>query len=218
MIGILFDLDGTLVDSSRGILDSLHCMLDAMQVPSPDDQVLRRWIGPPLQVCAEQLAGCATAAEVDRAVQVYRNRYREVGVFQTELFPGIRELLEGLAARGDVLLGVATSKPTDFAAQILEQHNLHNLLPVLCGADWAGKLSKADLIAQAISQLRATPDQSVMIGDRHYDISGGQQHELATIGVTYGFGARDELEEAGADIVCDSVEQLGTALSNFLGD
>lgn len=216
MIGILFDLDGTLVDSSQGILDSLHHMLRVMEAPVRDDAELRRWIGPPLQVCAEHLTGRSSAADIETAVQAYRRRYREFGVFQTKLFPGIRELLESLSHRSNVRLGVATSKPTDFAAQILEQHDIHTLLPVLRGADWEGKLSKADLIAEAAAQLGATPELSVMIGDRCFDIEGGQKHGLATVGVTYGFGDQDELEDAGADMICDTVEELSRALTNFL--
>ncbi|MCA9173096.1 MAG: HAD hydrolase-like protein [Planctomycetales bacterium] len=215
MIAILFDLDGTLVDSSIGILDSLRHMLAAMEAPDRPDAELRSWIGPPLQVCARQLAGCESEQQVDRAVHAYRARYREHGVHLSTPFPGIVELLGELAGRGDVRMGVATSKPTDFARQIVEQHELHRWLPVLHGADWEGQLTKADLIAAALGELSC--DEAVMIGDRRFDIEGAHQHDISAVGVTYGFGTRDELEQAGADVVCDDVPGLALALRNFLG-
>ena len=111
---------------------------------------------------------------------------------------------------------MATSKPAEFARHVLQQHQLH-WLPAVRGADLDGQLTKADLIAAALDDLGADASRSVMVGDRRFDIEGGQQHDLATIGVTYGFGDRAELEQAGADMICDSVEELGAALRNFLG-
>ena len=216
MITILFDLDGTLVDSSEGILDSLRHMLAAMSCPDRSDEELRSWIGPPLQQCAAGLAGAQTDEEVQAAVDAYRARYRTLGVRQTTPFSGIPELLNDLHETGKVTLGVATSKPTDFALQIIHQHGLDAWLPVLCGADWEGRLSKADLVLQALQQLGGEAEQAVMIGDRHYDIHGAHEHGLSAVGVSYGFGEEEELESAGADIVCASVPELRRALFHFL--
>lgn len=216
MITMLFDLDGTLVDSSEGILDSLRHMLAATASRDRPDAELRSWIGPPLQQCAAGLAGASTPDEVQTAVDAYRARYRAHGVRQTRPFPGIPDLLAQLQGTGRVTMGVATSKPTEFARQIIKQHGLDVWLPVLHGADWEGKLTKSDLVLAALRELGGVVDRAVMIGDRHYDVNGAHEHGLSAVGVGYGFGTADELESAGADIVCNSVAELRDALFHFI--
>jgi phosphoglycolate phosphatase len=214
MRAVLFDLDGTLVDSSIGILDSMRFAMQELGIEPPPEEQLRHWIGPPLQQATSALLGTDDPQAIQRAVQIYRRRYREWGVRQAQLFPGVAELLEHLAQRG-LPLGVATSKPTEFARQILAHQGVDRHFQTVCGADWEGRLTKADLIGQALQALQAVAAESVMVGDRVFDVLGAHQHDMATVAVTYGFGRPQELEQAGADHICHSVQELRDSLEAF---
>lgn len=209
---VLFDLDGTLTDSSEGILNSVRYMLEKKGLEIPDEATLHSFIGPPLTDTLMQLYG-VSESEAQAAVEIYREYYGEEGIKQLSVYSGIEELLAELST--DYCLAVATSKPEVFAEQVIENTGLAKYFTGVFGADLAGERSKkADVIAHALNQLDKAP--TVMIGDRKFDILGAKANHLQSIGVLYGFGDRQELAEAGADKIVENVAELPAVIKDLL--
>lgn len=205
---VLFDLDGTLTDSSEGILNSVRYMLEKKGLPIPDAETLHSFIGPPLTDTLHELYGL-TEDEGNAAVKVYREYYGEEGIKQLSVYSGIEEVLAKLEK--EYCLAVATSKPEFYAKQILETTGLARYFSGVYGADLSGKRSKkTDVIAYALDQLEGT--SAVMVGDRKFDILGAKANFLRSIGVLYGFGDQQEMIEAEADIIITAVDELPDAV------
>lgn len=201
---VLFDLDGTLTDSSEGILNSVRYMLEKTGLAIPDEATLHSFIGPPLADTLGELYGLS-AEEANEAVQIYREYYGDQGINQLTVYAGIEKVLVELAA--NYTLSIATSKPEFYAKQIIENLGLSNYFSGIFGADLAGERSnKTDVIVYALAQLEETT--AVMIGDRKFDIFGAKANQLKSIGVLYGFGDRQEMLEAEADFIVATVEEL----------
>lgn len=205
---VLFDLDGTLTDSSEGILNSVRYMLEKKELAIPDEATLESFIGPPLTDTLKQLYDLSEE-DANDAVEVYREYYGEQGIKQLAVYAGIEEVLDELAV--EYCLAVATSKPEFYAKQIIESTGLSKYFSGIFGADLAGERSnKTDVIAYALAQLEETT--AVMIGDRKFDILGAKANQLKSIGVLYGFGDRQEMLEAEADFIVATVEELPAAI------
>ncbi len=209
---LLFDLDGTLTDSEEGIVKCVRHSLKALDIEENDAAVLRSFIGPPLTVSYKQIYGF-TEEQSTIAIDIFHERFDAVGKFENRPYDGIHELLEQLKNAGFRLM-LATSKPEHFARQIMAHFALENYFDVICGADeMNGRSEKHDVIQEI---LRAHPhlnrDNAIMIGDRKYDVEGAAFCGLDCVGVTYGFGGRDELIAAGAKYIVDTVTQLGVLL------
>ena len=196
---VLFDLDGTLTDSSEGIINSVCYMLKKKGLAIPDEATLHSFIGPPLTDTLKQLYDLKEA-EADKAVQIYREYYAEQGIKQLSVYDGIEEVLASLAP--DYYLAIATSKPEFYAEQIIANTGLSKYFSGIFGADLAGiRSNKTDVIAYA-----------VMIGDRKFDIIGAKANQIKSIGVLYGFGERNEMIEAQADRIVATVDELSVAI------
>lgn len=205
---VLFDLDGTLTDSSEGILNSVRYMLEKKGLPIPDGETLNSFIGPPLTDTLQELYGL-TEDEGNAAVKVYREYYGEEGIKQLSVYSGIEEVLAKLV--NEYCLAVATSKPEFYAKQIIENTGLSKYFSGIFGADLSGKRSKkTDVIAYALDQLEGT--SAVMVGDRKFDILGAKANFLRSIGVLYGFGDQQEMIEVEADIIIAAVDELPDAV------
>lgn len=204
----LFDLDGTLTDPEVGILRSLGYALEAAGRPVDGDlRTLRHLIGPPLVDGFASLG--LDAAEVDVAITAYRERYAEVGLFENALIPGIDVMLAELAQHG-MVMAVATSKPEPFAHTIVEHFGISEFFVVVAGASLDNRRRhKDEVILHALEHL-SLPDPSsvVMIGDREHDVFGAAEHGVATIGVLWGYGSREELTSAGAKAIVETVDEL----------
>ncbi|EOH71490.1 HAD family hydrolase [Enterococcus malodoratus] len=211
---ILFDLDGTLTDSSEGILNSVRYMLEKKALEVPDLATLHTFIGPPLDETLNHLYGL-NKDESQKAVEIYREYYAEKGIKQLAVYPGIEEILEALSA--DYVLAIATSKPEFYAKKILADVNLSSYFTGIFGADLAGERSKkTDVIAYALEQLEG--DSAVMIGDRKFDIIGAKENHLKSIGVLYGFGDLQEMTDAEADKIAATVEEIPAAVNRVFSD
>lgn len=208
---ILFDLDGTLTNSSEGILNSIRYMMEKLELEIPDEATLYSFIGPPLTESLQQLYGM-TPAEATAAVNVYREYYGENGLEQLSLYPGIEAMLDKL--RSNYYLAIATSKPEPFAKRIIEAKGLSKYFIGIFGAELVGERSKkADVIAYALEKLGTS--SAVMVGDRKYDILGAKANYLPSIGVLYGFGDRSELLEAGANQIVATPAELLEAINEL---
>ncbi|HEL1590063.1 TPA: HAD family hydrolase [Streptococcus suis] len=196
---ILFDLDGTLTDSGQGILNSVAYALEKMGIEEPDTANLNRFIGPPLYESFSRFYQL-NPEDTQSAVDTFRVYFKEKGMFENQLYPGIIPLLEELRTAGKTLV-IATSKPEIFAKQILEHFGIAHYFDIIAGASLdSSRISKADVIGYAINQLEAFPKHAVMIGDREHDIEGARMHQLPAIGVLYGYGNKQEFEKAGATL------------------
>ena len=205
---ILFDLDGTLTDPGEGITNSVAYALRKLgQTPPPRTQ-LEAYIGPPLVDSFEKLA-CLDRPTAELAVKYYREYFADTGIFENEIYPGIHEMLEQLKQAGAVLC-LATSKPTVFARKILEHFDLTKYFDQVVGSELDGRrIKKGDVISYALELLGITDkDSAVMIGDREHDTIGASENGVFSVGVTYGYGSRQELEGSGAGHVVESVSQL----------
>ncbi|HEL2736117.1 TPA: HAD family hydrolase [Streptococcus suis] len=208
---ILFDLDGTLTDSGQGILNSVAYALEKMGIEEPDTANLNRFIGPPLYESFSRFYQLSPE-DTQSAVDAFRIYFKEKGMFENQLYPGIIPLLEELRTAGKTLV-IATSKPEIFAKQILEHFGIAHYFDVIAGASLdSSRISKADVIGYAINQLEAFPNNAVMIGDREHDIEGAHRHQLPAIGVLYGYGSKQEFEKAGATMIVETVQDLKRVL------
>ena len=209
---VLFDLDGTLTDPAAGITASLAHALERVGRPVDDPAALRRFIGPPLLETFAELG--VPQADLERAVAAYRDRYRGGAMFDNVLVDGMADLLARLRGRGTVL-AVATSKPTPFAADILAFFGIAGSFDVIGGATLDGRRShKADVVAHTLAELDdPDPATVVMIGDREHDVFGAAEHDVACIGVLWGYGSARELTDAGAAALCDTVDALTDLLA-----
>ena len=203
----LSDLDGTVADNGEGILKSAQYALDSFGIHNEPEEKLRQFVGPPLDQSFRELYSFSQEQAL-QAVAKYRERYSVQGVYENQLYPGIRELLETLEGRGKRCL--ATSKPEVFARKILEMQGVLPLFDVVVGAQLDGtRTDKGEVIRAVLEQLGDPPlDQVVMIGDRKHDILGAKAVGLESIGVEYGFAPPGELQAAGADWIVPTVEAL----------
>lgn len=211
---ILFDLDGTLTDSGNGIINSVIYALNRFGINENDRNALKKFIGPPLITSFCEFYGFDRQKAVE-AVKYYREYYREKGIFENLVYGGIPETLAKLKANGKKLI-LATSKPEMFAVKILEHFNLSRYFDFTAGAaSDESRSEKTDVIAYVLSALKIDKLKSViMVGDRNYDILGAKQNGIASLGVLYGYGSREELEAAGADFIAESVLQMQAFLAD----
>lgn len=212
---ILFDLDGTLTDNSEGIIKSARFALDKLGFPHEPDSVLRRFIGPPLHLSFMEFYGFSEEQAFE-AVDLYRVRYREKGVYENCLFPGMREMLQRLKDSGAKLC-VATSKPIVFTEMILKQHGVYELFTHVVGANLDGSMTdKTEVIREVLRRIGETGGPVVMVGDRSFDIIGAKNCDLDSVGVYFGFADPGELEETGATYIANTVSELEEILMSML--
>ena len=202
----LFDLDGTLTDPKTGITRSVQYALDKLRRPVPEANELTWMIGPPLIAGFTELLGGAD--EVQDAVRLYRERYGTIGLFENEVYAGIPALLKNLREK-DVRLYVATSKLQVFARRILDHFELSRFFIEIYGSDLDNRnADKRDLIRHILEQECLDPAGAIMIGDRKHDANGAKANGLASIGVTWGYGSRQELLDAGVACLVDAPQDL----------
>ncbi len=214
MAVVLFDLDGTLTDPKEGITKSVRHGLARVGVDAPDLDALVAYIGPPLQDSLMSIGGLSEA-DAAEALIGYREYFADRGLFENVPYDGAADLLAGLTADG-WRLAVATSKPTVFAERILDHFGLREPFEVVAGAELDGsRRHKHDIIVHALDQLGCSSDGCVMIGDREHDVLGARRAGMASIGVLWGYGTREELEAAGADRVVATFSQLARTLASI---
>ena len=195
----LFDLDGTLTDPGIGITNSVMYALKKFGISVSDRSELYSFIGPPLGESFRKQYGFSEE-QSRQAVEYYREYFRAGGIFENTVYDGIPELLKKLKQKG-VVVSLATSKPYEFAVQILKHFDLYQYFDYFGAADMDGTVSKKeDVIARLLKQFGDTASSSIlMIGDRAQDIAGARANRLPSAGVLWGYGSMEELRSAGAD-------------------
>lgn len=205
---ILFDLDGTLTDPAEGITKSVAYALEAFGICVEDRARLYPFIGPPLSESFRDFYGFSPE-QAQQAIAKYREYFAEQGIFENVPYPGVHQALAALKAGGKRLL-VATSKPTVYARRILEHFDLLPYFDFVGGSDMEGKRGKkGQVIACTLGEAGVTdPGQAWMVGDRMHDVLGARENGLECAGVLYGYGSREELQQAGAALLLETVEDL----------
>ncbi len=209
----LFDLDGTLVDSSPGIHASIRVAAAELGLPEPTPDQLTAMVGPPLADGFAAVLG-VPGAEVDRAVLAYRAHHTAGAMFDASVHPGVADLLAGLHDRGE-LLAVTTSKPAEFARRILDHVGLLAVFDSVQGATLDGRVRhKHQVVGLALAEHPAGT-QPVLVGDRAQDVVGARVHGLPCIGVGWGPARPGELAQAGAALVVGSPADVPAALDRL---
>ena len=204
---VLFDLDGTLIDSEAGILGAMRHAFSRMGVAAPEAAILRSWIGPPLRATFPSVLG-DDPDRIEQAVGHYRERFDAIGWSEHTVYPGMADVVAAIAARGDPL-AIVTTKVRTQAERIVAHLPFGGLFERVYGPQPGSHASeKTAMIAQALADFGAAPEDTVMIGDRRFDIDGAKANAVRAIGVTWGFGSREELAEAGADVIVETPDAL----------
>ena len=205
---ILFDLDGTIVDSAPGITATLAYTFEQLGLPIPTPAELVAYVGPPILDSFRDLAHF-TPEQSQRALDIYRSQYLKTGVFDATVYPGLAELLRKIHESG-IPLSLATSKPETPATLILEHYDLLKYFDVITGAsDDEVRSAKADVVEEALKRLKdhgADLARPIMVGDRHHDVTGAAAHGVPTIFVRWGYGS--PAEEVGTVGVADDASEL----------
>ena len=188
---VLFDVDGTLIHSRPGIENSFAYAFAEMGL-DPAQIDLSRYLGPPLRWSFGQ--PFSDEADIERAVEIYRDRYARLGMHECSLFPGVRQLLERLRAAG-VRLATATSKPREVVLPILEEQDILRYFDLVGGASMDKSVdTKTAVIRQDLTDPNFSTGRVLMVGDRRDDMQGAADCGLPAAAVLYGYGSREELE------------------------
>ncbi|MDT4954516.1 MAG: phosphoglycolate phosphatase [Acidobacteriota bacterium] len=209
---VLFDLDGTLTDPVEGITRSLQYALCELGVACPAPAELHIYIGPPIRDALAILLKTTDQSLVEEALRLYRVRFSETGIYENEVYDGVPEMLADLRASSHRLF-VATAKPLVFTEKIMKHFRLSNYFEGIYGSELNGKLdNKVELIRHILKNAELSPGETLMVGDRMYDIRGARENGCMSLGVIYGYGSEEELKSAGADLICDSPQEIATRL------
>jgi phosphoglycolate phosphatase len=215
---VFFDLDGTLVDTREGIFKSLIHVLESYDIEIPPDEDLIRQIGPPLHEAFSELLDTSDEDEISLAIDIYRRRYSSRGLYQSSPYPGIEELLRKVRENG-LTAFVLTAKMEAYAKKILDHYGLSQYFVRIYGSRPDGSLeNKSELISYVLEKEKISPADAVMIGDREYDITGAKDNGFPAVAVTYGYGSREEIAEAGPARTCDDTTSLYDAIISLNGD
>ncbi len=209
---ILFDLDGTITDSGEGIINSLKYTLKAYGISNYDEKALYKFLGPPLIESFMEILRF-DELKAQEAVDKYREYFRDFGIFENRMYKGIESLLKSLATDERKII-LATSKAEVFAVRILEHFNISDYFWAVAGSELNGtRTKKSEVIRYALDKAGIGElNSAVMIGDRKHDILGAKEIGIDSIGVLYGYGNYEELKNAGASIIVETVEDLHKAL------
>lgn len=209
---VIFDFDGTVADTGRGVKNAIKHALNTYNIPVGDEAGLDYFIGPPLYEGFEHVYGL-TPEFASRLVDEYRVYYSEKGVYECDLYPGLMEFLKKLKESG-VKLAVASSKPKHFLDTVVSFIGADKYFDFVIGPELTNhNANKTTLILSACEALGVSPSKKVaMIGDRFYDIEGASGAGVTSVGITFGYGSYEELSEHGADIIVSSVEELKKAV------
>ena len=204
---VLFDFDGTIADTGRGIFSSIQYAVECLGFEPLDNATLCTFIGPPIYDSFKRELGLDDEKS-DFAVKKYREKYSESGIYELDLYDGILPLMKSLKEYG-IKLGIASSKPQNFIIRLVGFLGISELIDFISApsADDTPQ-SKASLINNAAEALNISKDKILMVGDRYFDINGANGAGVESIGVTFGYGSEDELKKSGATYIAGCAEEI----------
>lgn len=214
---ICFDLDGTIVNPLLGVRNCVARVCREMGLTCPNEATIRNWIGFGMRESLAMIPGLDDTKKLEEALDRYVDAYREDGVFEHEVYAGIHLMLARLKRQGHRIY-IVSSKPGIFARRITYQFDLNLMFDDIFGAELKGAWQPKTLVLDRLRQEGRIEPGGYFIGDRGDDMRAAKDHGLRAIGVTYGYGSREELLDAGAEILLDSVPELDAWLAQELTD
>ncbi len=204
---ILFDFDGTVFDTVRGVERSVQYSLRKHGIEEPMD-ALKCFAGPPLREKYKEVYGFDDETVLE-LIRDFQEDYIPYGLYESAPFPGIGDLLDELRENGSKL-AITTLKPISMAQELLERFGMGDKFDVICGlsGDVSENTTKAQIVGNALKYFGASAEDTVLVGDTKYDVFGGHEAGVKVVAVRYGYAAEGELEEAGADVIVDTQEDL----------
>ncbi len=210
---VFLDLDGTLADPMDGITNCINYSLEKLGKSLRPKKDLLDFIGPPLRQTYASLLATEDEDLIEKAIAFYRERFPGSGMYENELYDGIKEavtLLKSLSLK----LFVVTSKPTVYSEKIIRHFGLEGYFDGVFGPELNGRFDdKTELMAHIVDSLNIEPEETIMIGDRRVDMTAAKSNGIKTMAVTYGYGSREELFACDPDYICDSPAQIAYLLT-----
>lgn len=205
---VIFDLDGTLFDTSFGIIKSIEYTVEKLYLRKLTEEEKLSFIGPPPKHSFKKIYSLSEE-EINKAVNIFREEYKNKYLFDAVLYPNIKDLLEILKSK-NILMAIATNKREDLSVLLIEHFRLSEYFSVIKGSDFENTLTKTDMINFCIDKLKVAGENSIMIGDSVSDEEGAKKAKLDFIAVTYGFGYKNKKElDIGQTVsVCSSVQKV----------
>lgn len=217
---VLFDVDGTLIDSQHAIVAAMEAAADEADLPMPNRADTLSIVGLSLAEGVKRLFGTYGDDDRARMVQAYKNAYTagRQSDGTPPFFEGARAAMEALHARDEVLLGTATGMSRRGMRRIIDSHGLEGLFATTQTADDQPSKPDPAMVKAALSDTGVKPGDAVFVGDTTYDIQAGRAAGVFTIGVGWGYHAARDLERAGADAVIDSFSDLIPTIDRLWSD
>lgn len=211
---VLFDLDGTVIDSSEGIFNSIDYVFKELSIDVQERSILQKFIGPSLASSFRKFCGM-NDEQANHAVKIYREYYKTKGILECSVYDGLENLLK-LLKQQDKKIGLATKKPEPYAIEIMKTKNLLPYFDCICGSSLAETDDdKSHIILRCAQKLsNENLDSVVHIGDTYYDVIGAKHANVECIGVLYGFGTEQELLDEGADAIATDMNELTEILTS----
>ncbi|WP_280563998.1 phosphoglycolate phosphatase [Chromohalobacter sp. 48-RD10] len=207
---VVFDLDGTLIDSVPDLAAAVDGALREQGLPEVGEAAVRGWVGNGSRRLVERAlyAVGAQDMELEAAHEIFLRYYRQAPCRLTHVYPGVREALEALAARG-VTLGLITNKPTAFIAPILKCLDLERYFALTLGGDALStrKPDPAPLLHLA-DRLEIAPSACLMVGDSRHDVEAGRRAGFRTLAVPYGYNHGEPVAASQPDVMVESLGEL----------
>ena len=204
---VCFDLDGTLVDPLVGVQNGLAKTCEAFNLKMPDEATIRGWIGFGMRESLASLQGLEDPERLEAALAFYWERYRQDGVFEHELYPGVFHLLHRLKRQGHRIY-VVSAKPSLFARRIAYHFDLNLIFDDIFGSTLKGRWQPKTEVLAGLAERGTIWPGGVFIGDRGVDMSAAKDHGLEPVGVGWGYGSYEELTAAGAERIFNTVAEL----------
>lgn len=204
---VVFDFDGTLCDTGVGVKKSAKYALDAFGIKAPEWEELDFFIGPPLLVTFQERFN-QSVTDAEKLVKKYRERYTNIGLYESEFYNGIPQLIKDLKSQG-FKLGIASSKPINYVEELLIKADLQAYFDYISAVSFnADCESKQSILERCLNELGVEPNDAIMVGDRFYDMDGARGAGVDSVGVLWGFGSKFELIESGATYVVDKIQDI----------
>ena len=192
MKAVLFDLDGTLLDTTDGVLESAIFAAKKLGYKELPHETMLSFVGPPIQNSFIKWYSC-NQEKAQEAANIFRAYYKENALFKANLYPGLLDLLKEIVMK-DIKIGVATYKREDYAISILEHFGIASFCTTMHGADNFNRLTKADIVNMCIEELGTVKSEVVLVGDTEHDALGAERAGVPFLGVTYGFGFKTKAD------------------------
>lgn len=207
---VLLDFDGTFADTGRGVFSGIMYTVKKLGFEPLSDAALRTFIGPPLTDSFKTHLGL-NEEEAMNATDVFKEYYSTQGVYEFDVYDGITDILKELKSCG-IKTSVASTKPKVFIKEILSKTGCDGYFDYISAPLSEERIEKSELITEALSVLGISKEKAVMIGDRHFDITGAIGAGVDSIGVTYGYGSEEELKKSGAAHIAGSADEIRNIL------